>query len=134
MKSAGLRSSRLRKGALAFGLAGAFLLGNSNPAQAACGTYEVDVFYTYWKTTNTSTIIEPHQWTVPQYASIARYYAGTVIYYYGPAAQNPSWTYKTSMVSSTNGTFVGNYLRMDGITHQLCKTCSHYASTCSPRL
>lgn len=121
MRSSGSR--RWLKGAwralATLGTVGVLSAGLASPAQAArSGTWESDVWYVHWWADTTYTQIEPHMFDTA-YAAIARYTGSGPTYYYGPGVRNSAVSHNTSYVSATNGTFIGNYFRHQGIHFQV---------------
>ncbi len=90
----------------------------ASPAQAACGQMDLGrdpstYVELMWGTSKTTTWIEPHHGTQNTYAVIARYVSGSgVRYWFGnPAFNANSAGRNLSTVSSSTGTYSGNYYR-----------------------
>jgi hypothetical protein len=91
-------------------------IGGGGVAQASrAGTWGDGDFFVKWTADTTWTRIEPHNFVENAEACIARYYAGTVRYYYGPAVRNDSvYSHTTSYVYATNGSFSSNCFYLVG--------------------
>jgi hypothetical protein len=76
------------------------------------GTWDCDVLWANWRmSSSTSLVVEPHI-NMNARAVMARYYAGRIVYYYGPWVNNPYYfQHKTSSVSGSNGTWSGSYIQ-----------------------
>lgn len=85
---------------------------------ASSGQWCADVFWTTWWATSTSTVIEPHMLDYA-YPGIGRYTGSGVVYYYGPAVTNSLISHNKSSVAASNGTYIGNYFRHQGIRFSL---------------
>jgi hypothetical protein len=100
-------------------LVGVSVVGLSTPALANSGKWCNNVgMWVNWSASKTSTKIEPHEMSVAN-AGIGRYTGSGVVYYYGPGVTNLPNEHHTSYISATNGTYVGNYFRVNGVRYTL---------------
>jgi len=111
-----MKFSKARFGGIlaAAGIAGTCFVGLAGPAQANSGQWCSDVWWVTWSASHTFTKIEPHMATTT-YPGIGRYTGSGVVYYYGPGVTNTLISHKTSTVSASNGSWVGNYFKHQGI-------------------
>jgi hypothetical protein len=111
----------------------ALTMGIAPPAQAATfpvtDYWDCDVWWVkYTAASSTSLSIDPHLLYNAR-AVMQRYYAGTIVNYYGPWVHNTySTNHATSTVTASNGTWVADYwqYQQDGGMHLLYNGGAHH--------
>jgi hypothetical protein len=96
-------------------------IGLASPAQAWSGRRDFGDWWVYWWAGSTYTTIEPHMFDYAA-AAIYKYTGYGPQWFYGPYVYNGvnPYSHNRSSITVTHGSWIGAYMRHQGINHKLC--------------